>query len=213
MRLAGYTFDGHTEMLAEFTGTTDVTMLLIGERLRVAHLTTHTAIRGVPDKVTPERLRFVIRAAEQMVRLCGIAAPRIAVAGLNPHAGEHGLFGDEEDVTMRPVIDELRRFGVDVHGPVSGDAVFIDALNGQWDLVVAAYHDQGHIPVKLIERDHAVNVTGGLPIIRTSVDHGTAFDIAGRGTASAVNMKAALRLAAQLSRIGFGTSNHDRSPS
>lgn len=200
MRMAGYPYDGHTEMLAEFTECASVTMLLMGRQLRVAHLTTHTSIRNVPGKITPERLRFVVVTANDLLRRQGIEQPRIAVAGLNPHAGENGLFGDEERTIMRPAIEGIRALGIDIYGPVSPDAVFIDTLAGRFDLVVAAYHDQGHIPVKLIERNHAVNVTGGLPIVRTSVDHGTAFDIAGTGVADDTNMKAALVLAAQLSR-------------
>lgn len=200
LRLAGYPFDGHTEMLAAYTDHSAVTMLLIGRRLRVAHLTTHTSIRQVPDKITPDRLRFVIAIAHRLLQEYGIAAPRIAVAGLNPHAGENGLFGDEEQTVMRPVIEEMRLRGHDIVGPISPDAVFINALDGRYDLVVVAYHDQGHIPVKLIEREYAVNVTGGLPIIRTSVDHGTAFDIAGTGRADSTNMTCALELAAQFAQ-------------
>ncbi len=198
MRRAGYAYDGHTEMLAEFTGAGPVSMLLLGEQLRVAHVSTHIALRNVPDKVTEERLSIVVRIADQALRRLGIEAPRIAVAGLNPHSGENGLFGTEELDVMVPTINALCQQGFDVRGPVSPDAVFIEAMDGRHDLVVVTYHDQGHIPVKLIERDRAVNVTGGLPIIRTSVDHGTAFDIAGKGAASIVNMGAALVMAARL---------------
>ena len=184
MRRAGFDYDGHTEMLAE--------------QLRVAHVSTHTALADVPAKMTPERLTAVVRIAHDALLSIGIAAPRIAVAGLNPHSGENGLFGTEEQVVMVPTIAALCADGLDVRGPVSPDAVFLEAMSGRYDLVVVAYHDQGHIPVKLIERDVAVNVTGGLPIIRTSVDHGTAFDLAGRGVASTVNMGSALRLAARM---------------
>jgi len=198
MRLAGYPHDGHTELIASLTGSPVVSMLLLGRQLRVAHLTTHTAIAGVPAKITPDRLRAVIDISHRVMRAQGVAEPRIAVAGLNPHAGEHGLFGDEEGVVMRPVIDAAVADGLRVTGPVSPDAVFIEMMAGRHDIVIAAYHDQGHIPVKLIERDHAVNVTGGLPIIRTSVDHGTAFDIAGQGRADSTNMVEAILLAARL---------------
>lgn len=198
MRAAGYDFDGHTELLAELTGARDVSMLLVGNRLRVAHVTTHTALGRVPGKITAERLATVIGIAHGTMLEYGFDDPRVVVAGLNPHAGEHGLFGEEEEVVMRPVIEVLRKGGMSIFGPVSPDAVFIDALAGRYDIVVAAYHDQGHIPVKLIEREHAVNITGGLPIIRTSVDHGTAFDIAGSGRADSRNMVAALGMAARL---------------
>ena len=198
MRLAGYPHDGHTELIASLTGNPVVSMLLLGRQLRVAHLTTHTAIADVPAKITPQRLRAVIDIANRVMRAQGVAKPRIAVAGLNPHAGEHGLFGDEEQSVMRPVINAAVADGLNVTGPVSPDAVFIEMMAGRHDIVIAAYHDQGHIPVKLIERDHAVNVTGGLPIIRTSVDHGTAFDIAGQGIADSTNMVEAILLAARL---------------
>jgi 4-hydroxythreonine-4-phosphate dehydrogenase len=198
MRNAGYHFDGHTEMLADYTGTSSVSMLLIGRQLRVAHVTTHTSFRNVPDKITKERLTSVILIAHEAMRNYGIPNPRIAVAGLNPHSGENGLFGDEENLVMRPVIAEMVARGLDIKGPVSPDSVFIDTISGHFDIVVVAYHDQGHIPVKLIERDFAVNVSGGLPIIRTSVDHGTAFDIAGKGIATYVNMNEALAMASRL---------------
>jgi 4-hydroxythreonine-4-phosphate dehydrogenase len=198
MREAGYHFDGHTEMLAEYTSTPSVSMLLIGRQLRVAHVTTHTSIRQVPDKITKERLKSVILIANEAMRNYGIKNPRIAVAGLNPHSGENGLFGDEENLVMRPVLAEMVALGLDVRGPASPDSVFIDSMSDKHDIVVVAYHDQGHIPVKLIERDFAVNVSGGLPIIRTSVDHGTAFDIAGLGIATYVNMNAAIAMASRL---------------
>ncbi|MSY98435.1 MAG: 4-hydroxythreonine-4-phosphate dehydrogenase PdxA [Actinobacteria bacterium] len=198
MRNAGFHYDGHTELLAELTGCSSVSMLLIGNQLRVAHLTTHSALRTVSDKITEERLREVIRIAFEAMRNYGFASPRIAVAGINPHCGENGLFGDEEIKLMRPVIESIAATGIDVRGPISPDAVFIEAMADKHDIVVVAYHDQGHIPVKLIERDHAVNVSGGLPIIRTSVDHGTAFDIAGKGIADIVNMKAAITMAAKM---------------
>lgn len=198
MREAGYHFDGHTEMLAEYTSTPSVSMLLIGRQLRVAHVTTHTSIRQVPDKITKDRLKSVISIAHEAMRNYGIKNPRIAVAGLNPHSGENGLFGDEENLVMRPVIAEMVEFGLDVRGPASPDSVFIDSMSDKHDIVVVAYHDQGHIPVKLIERDFAVNVSGGLPIIRTSVDHGTAFDIAGLGIATYVNMNEAIAMASRL---------------
>jgi 4-phospho-D-threonate 3-dehydrogenase / 4-phospho-D-erythronate 3-dehydrogenase len=199
MRQAGFPYDGHTEMLAEFTGSSAVCMLLLGDRLRVAHLTTHTSIRSVPDKVTTRRITEVARIAVDVLSRVGINEPRIALSGLNPHAGENGLFGAEELDAMVPAIEQLQAEGLDIRGPVSPDAVFLHAMDGQYDLVIVPYHDQGHVPVKLIEREKAVNVTGGLPIVRTSVDHGTAFDIAGKGIASIVNMQAAINVAALLS--------------
>ena len=197
MRTAGYRWAGHTELLADLCGVDDVAMLLIGKRLRVAHVTTHVALERVPGLVTEARLRSVARIAHEAMRRLGIGAPRIGVAGLNPHAGEGGMFGDEEERVVAPTIAALREQGLDVSGPVAGDAVFID-MERRFDIVVVMYHDQGHIPIKLLERDDAVNVTGGLPIVRTSVDHGTAFDIAGQGIASERSMIAALRMAALL---------------
>jgi 4-phospho-D-threonate 3-dehydrogenase / 4-phospho-D-erythronate 3-dehydrogenase len=188
----------HTGLLAEQCGTTDVSMLLVGDRLRVAHVTTHVAFDTVPARITRERVATVIGIAGRTLQGLGFDRPRIAVAGLNPHAGEHGLFGDQETTTLIPAIEDARAGGWDVTGPESPDSVFGAAVNGRFDVVVAMYHDQGHIPVKLIEFDRAVNISGGLPIVRTSVDHGTAFDIAGRGMARTENLEVALELAGRL---------------
>jgi 4-hydroxythreonine-4-phosphate dehydrogenase len=198
MRRAGYPHAGHTELLADLCGGAEVSMLLIGPRLRVAHMTTHVALEEVPRRITAERLEAVVAIATDALGRLGFSAPRLAVAGLNPHAGEGGLFGDEDERVLRPAIARLRAAGNDVSGPLSGDTVFGAALAGRYDLVVAMYHDQGHIPIKLLEADPAVNVTGGLPIVRTSVDHGTAFDIAGRDVARSAGMRAAIELAARL---------------
>jgi 4-phospho-D-threonate 3-dehydrogenase / 4-phospho-D-erythronate 3-dehydrogenase len=198
MRLAGYEHAGHTELLADLCGAREVSMVLVGPQLRVAHMTTHIALEDVPGRITAERLETVVRIAGELLRRLGIDSPRLAVAGLNPHAGEGGLFGEQEQRVLVPAISRLRAAGVDVSGPLPGDTVFGAARAGRYDLVVAMYHDQGHIPIKLLHADEAVNVTGGLPIIRTSVDHGTAFDIAGQDKARSASMTAAVRLAAQL---------------
>ena len=198
MRSAGYHFDGHTELLAEVTGSGPVSMLLLGDRLRVAHMTTHRSLSSVSQAITAERIATVVKIAHEAMQSLGFNEPRIAVAGINPHSGENGLFGDEEMTVMAPAIAALVAEGYRVSGPASPDSVFIDMLSGRYDIVVAAYHDQGHIPVKLLERNRAVNVTGGLPIIRASVDHGTGFDIAGQGVADIENMLAALAVAAAM---------------
>jgi 4-hydroxythreonine-4-phosphate dehydrogenase len=198
MRQAGYPHDGHTELLADLCGGAEVSMVLVGPQLRVAHMTTHIALEDVPGRITAERLETVVGIATDLLQRLGIDAPRIAVAGVNPHAGEGGLFGEQEQRVLVPAIERLRAAGADVSGPWPGDTVFGAARAGHHDLVIAMYHDQGHIPIKLIHADEAVNVTGGLPIVRTSVDHGTAFDIAGQDKARPASMTAALRLAAQL---------------
>ena len=198
MWAAGHHYDGHTGLLSELCGGREVVMLLVGDRLRVAHATTHVALRDVPDMITKARVEAVVRIAAETTEAMGLPVPRIAVAGLNPHAGEGGIFGDEEQRVVLPAILACREAGYDVVGPVPPDSVFGDAVAGRYDVVVAMYHDQGHVPVKLLEFDRAVNVTGGLPIIRTSVDHGTAFDIAGQGIARLENMEAAIDLAVKM---------------
>lgn len=201
IRAAGHTYPGHTEILAELTGTRDYAMLLIGERLRVAHVTTHVGLEEACGRIRAPRIETVIRLAHATLRSMGIPRPRVAVAGLNPHAGENGLFGDEEQREIAPAVAAVAAAGFDVTGPLPPDTVFRRAYAGEFDIVVAMYHDQGHIPIKLVHFADAVNVTAGLPIIRTSVDHGTAFDIAGRGVADPQNMVAAIRLAAQLAQV------------
>lgn len=197
---AGHRYDGHTGLLSELCDGSRVSMLLVGERLRVAHVTTHVAFEDVPGRLSIDRIVEVIDIAGKVLRSLGMPTPRIAVAGLNPHAGEHGLFGDQEETVIGPAVEHARAQGWQVTGPISPDAVFNAALAGQYDIVVAMYHDQGHIPIKLIEFDRAVNISGGLPIVRTSVDHGTAFDIAGRGIARTDNLVAALDMAATMGR-------------
>lgn len=198
LNLAGHRYAGHTEALADLCGARQVAMMLVGGDLRVSHVTTHLALREVPARVQRERIVAVARLTEEAMRRLGVERPRLAVAGLNPHAGEGGLFGCEESDEICPAVDDLRREGLDVHGPLPPDTVFLRALRREFDAVIAMYHDQGHIPVKLLAFDEGVNVTLGLPIIRTSVDHGTAFDIAWTGVARPQSMINALLLAAQM---------------
>lgn len=197
MHAAGFTHAGHTELLADRTGAGQVSMLLTSEQLRVVHVSTHVSLAEAIRRVTPERVGEVIDLADRACRALGIAAPRIAVAGLNPHAGEGGLFGDDEE-RIRPAIEAARARGLYVSDPMPPDTIFLRAVRGEYDIVVAMYHDQGHIPMKLLAFDHGVNVSIGLPIIRTSVDHGTAFDIAGSGRARADSLLAAIRVAVQM---------------
>jgi 4-phospho-D-threonate 3-dehydrogenase / 4-phospho-D-erythronate 3-dehydrogenase len=198
LRMAGLDWPGHTEMLADLTGAAEVRMLLVTDRLRVAHVTTHRSLRGAIEAATRERVRRTIGIAAEGARRLGVDRPRVAVAGLNPHAGEGGLFGDEELREIAPAVDDARRAGIDASGPWPADTLFWRAGRGEFDVVVAMYHDQGHIAVKLGGFDEGVNVTLGLPFPRTSVDHGTAFDIAGRGVARWQSMAAAIRTAATL---------------
>ena len=199
-RLAGLPWSGHTDLLAHLTNAPHVAMMFYSEALTVVLATVHIALAEVPRALTRESLEATIALTARELPRFGVAAPRIAVAGLNPHAGEHGLFGREEETVIAPAIAALRRLGVDVAGPFPGDTVFVRARRGEFDAVVACYHDQGLIPVKLVAFGEAVNVTLGLPIVRTSVDHGTAFDIAGTGVANPDSMIAAVRLAARLAR-------------
>jgi 4-hydroxythreonine-4-phosphate dehydrogenase len=198
MHLAGYTYAGHTELLTERTHAQRVSMLLTGPKLRVVHVSTHVALAEAIRRVTTARVGEVIELAYQSCRALGVAEPRIAVAGLNPHAGEAGLFGDQETREIQPAIDAARARGLQVSDPQPPDTVFLRAIKGEFDIVVAMYHDQGHIPMKLLAFDSGVNVSMGLPIIRTSVDHGTAFDIAGTGKASEESLLAAIDVALQM---------------
>ena len=198
LRLAGFGWPGHTELLADLTGTAEVRMLLVTDPLRVVHVTTHCSLRAAIEAATRARIRRTIELAHAAGVLLGLDRPRVAVAGLNPHAGEGGLFGDEEAREIGPAVADARAAGIDASGPWPPDTLFWRASQGEFDLVVAMYHDQGHIPVKLGGVDEGVNVTLGLPFPRTSVDHGTAFDIAGRGIARWRSMAAAIRLGARL---------------
>jgi 4-hydroxythreonine-4-phosphate dehydrogenase len=197
-RLAGLPWSGHTDLLAHLTGARDVAMMFYSEALRVVLATVHIPLAEVPRALTASSLEATIALTARELPRFGFERPRIAVAGLNPHAGEHGLFGSEEDTAIRPAIEACRARGIDVEGPFPGDTVFVRARRGDFDVVVACYHDQGLIPVKLVAFGQAVNVTLGLPIVRTSVDHGTAFDIAGKGLADPESMIAAVLLAARL---------------
>jgi 4-hydroxythreonine-4-phosphate dehydrogenase len=205
MHLAGYRYPGHTELLAERTQAKRVSMLLVGPKLRVVHVSTHVSLAEAIRRVTTDRVREVLDLAYHSCQSLGIEHPRIAVAGLNPHAGEGGLFGAEEAAAIAPAIAAARQAGLDVSDPMPPDTVFLRAVKDEYDIVVAMYHDQGHIPMKLLAFDSGVNVSIGLPIIRTSVDHGTAFDIAGTGKASAESMVAAIDVAVQMARARAGT--------
>jgi 4-phospho-D-threonate 3-dehydrogenase / 4-phospho-D-erythronate 3-dehydrogenase len=195
--MTGKAFQGHTEFIAELCGAKESRMLLANERLAIVHVSTHTSLRNACN-LQVDRIVRTIELGANAVKLLGRSQPRIAVCGLNPHAGEHGLFGSEDAEIIRPAIEICRRNGMDVDGPESPDTIFARAARGSHDLVVAMYHDQGHIAMKLIDFEKTVNISLGIPIIRTSVDHGTAFDIAGKNQADATNMKAAMRMAAQM---------------
>jgi 4-phospho-D-threonate 3-dehydrogenase / 4-phospho-D-erythronate 3-dehydrogenase len=197
--LAGEHFTGHTEYIAELCGAVNSRMLLTNDRLRVVHVTTHCSMRQACEP-TVQRILRTIELGHESLQLLGFPSPRIAVCGLNPHAGENGLFGNEDATLILPAVQEALSTGIDCQGPFPADTLFTKALRGEFDLVVAMYHDQGHIPMKLIDFENTVNVSLGLPIIRTSVDHGTAFDIAGKNRADASNMKAALRLAVSMAQ-------------
>ncbi|KAA5604195.1 4-hydroxythreonine-4-phosphate dehydrogenase PdxA [Roseospira marina] len=197
----GHLFAGHTEILADLTGTTDYSMMLATPKLKVIHLTTHVGMIEAVRRINPERTYQVIKLAHDTVMRAGLGAPRIAVCGINPHAGEHGLFGEnEEETKLEPGIARAKQDGINVSGPWPGDTIFFRAMRGDFDVVVACYHDQGHIPVKLMSIDDGVNITVGLKggIIRTSVDHGTAFDIAGQAIARHDSLVTALQLAVDL---------------
>jgi len=198
LNLAGHHYDGHTGMLTALTGQKSAFMLLASERLKVIHVSTHVSLKTAIDRATPERILATIRAGNDHLKRIGYAKPRIAVAGINPHCGENGLFGTEDDVQVVPAVALAKAEGIDVVGPISADTVYHRAYTGAFDLVIAQYHDQGHIPIKLVAFDTAVNVSVGLPIDRTSVDHGTAFDIAGTGKANHVNMNSAIAYARRL---------------
>ena len=200
LRLADIHYPGHTEILADFSGTKDFAMMLMNNDLRVILVTIHVSLREAIEQLTIEGELRTIRLAHRAMIQLGIARPRIAVAGLNPHAGEHGLFGSEDEAIIKPAIQQAQTEGIDVNGPWPGDTVFMHARQGRFDIVVAQYHDQGLIPVKYLGVDEGVNVTVGLPFVRTSVDHGTAFDIAGTGKASHASLRVAVEQAAMLAQ-------------
>jgi 4-hydroxythreonine-4-phosphate dehydrogenase len=196
MRQAGYAYEGHTELIARLTKTEDYVMMLAGDKLRVALVTTHCALSQVSEQLDTKKIYKTIAITSKALETdFGLRRPRLAVAALNPHAGESQLFGSEEEQIIRPAVTRARNEGFQVEGPLPADTLFHKAASGRFDAVVAMYHDQGLIPLKLLHFSDAVNVTLGLPIIRTSVDHGTAYDIAGKGSADASSLKAAIKLA------------------
>lgn len=191
--LSGMAFSGHTEFIAQLCGARESRMMLASERLKVVHVTTHVPLRDACD-ASSERILRTIELGYEAMRMLGYRDPRIAVAGLNPHAGEHGLFGSEDRERIVPAVEATCAKGIKCYGPIPPDTIFLKAYRGAYDLVIAMYHDQGHIPMKLVAFETTVNVSLGIPIVRTSVDHGTAFDIAGRNQADATNMKAAMKM-------------------
>lgn len=200
LNAAGHHFDGHTGLLAELCGAPGATMMLVADTLRVSHVSTHVSLRQAIDRVRPERIVKVLELTHDAVRRLGIAQPRLAVAGLNPHAGEGGLFGDEEEKFIAPAIAQARALGLDAHGPFAGDTVFFRTLQREFDAAVAMYHDQGHVAAKMLGIWRGVNVTLGLPIVRTSVEHGTDFANAGTGRGDPRSLVEAIKLAASMAR-------------
>lgn len=209
LNLAGHHYSGHTEIYAELTGTTNYSMMLAHENLRVVHVSTHVSLREACDRVKKQRVYDVIKIADDTCKKMGIENPKIGVAGLNPHSGENGLFGTEEKNEIEPAIIMAKAEGINVDGPVPPDSIFSKAIGGWYDIVVAMYHDQGHIPLKVVgfvyDREakewgsvSGVNITLGLPIIRSSVDHGTAFEVAGQGTANETSLINAIQYGVQL---------------
>ncbi|HBC8189825.1 TPA: D-threonate 4-phosphate dehydrogenase [Escherichia coli] len=200
LHLGGHNYPGHTELLAHLTGSKEYAMVLYTDKLKVIHISTHISLRKFLDTLNGERVKTVIRVANHFLKRVGIDRPRIAVAGVNPHAGEHGLFGTEEIEIIAPAIEAMQAEDIDVTGPCPPDTVFMQCHEGLFDMVVAMYHDQGHIPLKLLGFYDGVNITAGLPFIRTSADHGTAFDIAWTGKAKSESMAVSIQLAMQISR-------------
>ena len=201
MQEAGFNYEGHTQLIADLTGTKEYVMMLAGERLRVALVTIHCPLAEVPSMLSTEKIYKTIKiTADALKDDFGYSNPRLAVAALNPHAGEEGLFGSEEELIITPSVTRSAGDGYNVSGPYPPDTIFQRAASGQFEAVVAMYHDQGLIPLKLLHFSDAVNITLGLPIVRTSVDHGTAYDIAGKGRADPSSLKAAIRLAVKIAR-------------
>ncbi|MFZ3599120.1 4-hydroxythreonine-4-phosphate dehydrogenase PdxA [Streptomyces sp. BH104] len=202
---AGHIYPGHTELLAHLTGTEEVSMMLSTEKVKVIHVTTHIGLIDAVNRIEPGLVERTVRRGHDAMVRAGVAAPVIGVCGINPHAGENGLFGyGEEAEKIEPALEKLRAAGVDARGPLPADTAFFLASRGDYDLIVAMYHDQGHGPVKVLGIEAGVNLTVGLPVIRTSVDHGTAFDIAGTGRAEAGSMVEALRQAAEMATVTVG---------
>jgi 4-hydroxythreonine-4-phosphate dehydrogenase len=197
---SGFHYDGHTQLLQELCGGPEVAMMLVSGKLRVSHVTTHVSLRQAIDLVRPERILTVLELTQDAVRQMGVDEPYIAVSGLNPHSSDGGLFGDEEEKSIAPAVEEAKRRGMKVIGPLPPDSVFLRASEGQFDAAVAMFHDQGHIALKMMGITEGVNVTLGLPIIRTSVDHGTNFGKAGKGTADPTSLNQAIKLASVMCR-------------
>jgi 4-hydroxythreonine-4-phosphate dehydrogenase len=203
MNLAGYDYAGHTEILAHLTKTKDYAMMLVAGKLRVVHVTTHVSMREACELIKKERVLTTIQLTHEVTKKMGVEVPKIAVSGFNPHAGESGLFGNEEIEEIIPAIESAKKNGINVIGPMPPDTVFLRASRGEYDSVVAMYHDQGHIPVKMLGFESGINVTIGLPIIRTSVDHGTAYRRAGLrlGTGDPTSLEEAMKLAVQMAKF------------
>lgn len=208
IHLAGHNYSGHTEIFADYTNTKDYGMVLMNDKVKVIHATTHVSMRKACDLITEERVYKVIHLAYDSLKMMGIENPKIGVAGLNAHASENGLFGNEEEKAVIPAIERVQKEGIDVEGPIPPDTVFVKAVAGKYDIVVAMYHDQGHIPLKLLSFSFdsgntsvkGINYTAGLPIIRVSVDHGTAFDIAGENIASEESLIDSIILGAKIAK-------------
>jgi 4-hydroxythreonine-4-phosphate dehydrogenase len=199
LHAAGHKYPGHTELLAALTGTAEVSMMLTAPKLRVIHVTTHIGLLDAIERIDAALVERVIARAHETLTKAGIRGPRIGVCGINPHAGENGLFGRGEEASkIEPAVRNARSRGIDVKGPLPADTLFFLAARGDYDIVVAMYHDQGHGPIKVLGLESGVNITIGLPVVRTSVDHGTAFDIAGKGVADERSLVEALRQAAEL---------------
>ena len=203
MNLAGYDYAGHTEILAHLTKTKDYAMMLVAGQLRAIHVTTHVSMRDACELIKKDRVLTTIRLTDEVTKKMGVEAPKIAVSGFNPHAGESGLFGNEEIEEIIPAIESAKKNNMNVIGPMPPDTVFLRASRGEYDAVVAMYHDQGHIPVKMLGFESGINVTIGLPIIRTSVDHGTAYRRAGLrlGTGDPTSLEEAMKLAVQMAKF------------
>ena len=199
LHLGGYNYAGHTEILAELTNTKEYAMLLWSDKLKTIHVSTLCSLLEAINRCKKDRIITVTKLAYKTLLKAGYTSPKIAIAGINPHAGENGLFGNEEINEIIPAINELKEKGIDVYGPIPPDTVFLKCLNSTYDLVVAQYHDQGHIPLKLLDFNGGVNITVGLPIVRTSVDHGTAYDIAGTNKCNPESLLQAIKLAYKIS--------------
>jgi 4-hydroxythreonine-4-phosphate dehydrogenase len=208
LKAGGVPFIGHTEIFGKLTGTADPLTMFEVRGLRVFFLSRHVSLRQACDLVTKDRIIDYVQRSGEMLRRLGVTEGTMAIAGLNPHSGEHGLFGDEELGAIFPAVEELQRRGCKVEGPIGADSVFHLALKGRYNSVLSLYHDQGHIACKTLDFERTISITGGMPILRTSVDHGTAFDIAGKNLVSEVSMVEAIVLAAKYAGA-FGFSNHE----